>query len=279
MASINNPVDIKALLDAQTNDIKAKVVNTAAETKEHVSSKATETKRHITTRSTDTKKALIADNDVTQDKVDNLTTVNSHIDSNVQAINTNTNEKLASQTSELKTVIGESRTKFSFFEKEYPVGNLVLRNGSTTYTTNNSTFKAMMGSDNREFGATFQIPLINQWATIANVVNKKGVFLGAILPYAARGSVVEVRVTLDNKVIYQKQFTMTKNANFAYLGNVNRAMQQQYYVDVISPSHYMYQEGVGEPFSQSLKVEMKTNYLNPATSNRFGNAFYWAEEL
>jgi len=83
MASISLPVNFKKLLDAQTASI-----NSNTDTKTTAVSSAVNST--VTTKATETQAALIADNDVTQAQLNGMTTVNGTLDTNVTAINNNT---------------------------------------------------------------------------------------------------------------------------------------------------------------------------------------------
>jgi hypothetical protein len=76
MASLSNPVNIKKLLDAQQVAIN-----------ENTNTKASAINVEVANKATDTQNAIVADGDVTQAKLDGITTVNGDISNDVQAIN------------------------------------------------------------------------------------------------------------------------------------------------------------------------------------------------
>jgi hypothetical protein len=76
MASISNPVNFKKLLDAQKVAIN-----------ENTDTKANSINVEVASKATDTQNAIVADGDVTQAKLDGITTVNGDISNDVQAIN------------------------------------------------------------------------------------------------------------------------------------------------------------------------------------------------
>lgn len=84
MASINQPINIKKLLDAQTTSINSNVDTQASATNVEVSNKAI-----------DTQNAVVSDGDITQAKLDSMTVVDGQLDNNVTAINDNTNTAVA----------------------------------------------------------------------------------------------------------------------------------------------------------------------------------------
>jgi len=118
----------------------------------------------------------------------------------------------------------------------------------------------------------------SSWRTVSNVVGKRGSYHGWCTSHTITfGTLFDVRVTIDGVIFEEEQYTVN-NGQLFKICNSEKYEETSWYNHVLASSHKNHSLGLGEPFNDSLKIEIKCSA--PFTGNdlyEWAHGFYYAE--
>lgn len=231
-------------------------------------------------KATATQNIVIADNDVTQEQLTTLTTVNGQIDTNVQAINQNTNDSLDTKLPlALLDVAKTTDLSVNRWIENFGNGHVNCRMATGAIRSYaQSTFR----SEANQQGSSIYVYNAN-WRTVADITSKRGSYHGWLTAYVGGNATFNVKVTIDGEVFEEKTYTTTGAGNLIRMCNPSpvsdNTVKDSTSTFVIGHSHDAHVNGLGEAFSDSLKIEIQSlNYWTGNPVLEYAHAFYYAED-
>ena len=132
------------------------------------------------------------------------------------------------------------------------------------------------------FGSQLQCPNVNTQYTPVNLTGKRGSFHGFVTPYVTAGNIFTITVTVDDKVFFELvDWVVPSSGYYALYSALHSAFENTSnhanyeFIDNPLRSHL---RGMGEPFTNSLKVEYKCPYVHATLDKKYFVAQYFIEE-
>ena len=145
-------------------------------------------------------------------------------------------------------------------------------NGTQVEHTNQSSWNAQIVS---HYGDSMSLTSDNQWKTITDIQGMSGTYLGFVTPEFDIGNTIEVRVTIDGAIHFQKAFTATSN-NWAVVKSSLLSFYTPKKCNIIGSADGA-MRGMGEPFKDSLKIEFRRD--TGSGNNIYPTTMYHLEQF
>lgn len=160
-----------------------------------------------------------------------------------------------------------------FFHRNLSSTRLQIRTSDTATTYyGHSSFDDSIA----HYGA-YVLQYQNSWLTVADIVGMRGSYHGYSTAYLPNAANVDIRVTLDGKIIEDENYAKVDGGIITKYCGHNASSHVSSSIVVLKNPYELHTEGAGIDFADSLKIEMRHSYQHFSNETRWALGFYYLE--